>query len=101
MIESTKQNDGLDLVPLTDGELELEVSEMEAIGLKSLLTANGIQAVVVGASQLPNLPYQIHVPAENLAEAVRIVQEAGQAGPPAADVAEQEGEAEGDKPPQD
>ncbi len=100
MSEAT-QYDGLELVPLTDGELELEVSEMEAISLKSLLTANGIEAVMVGASQLPNLPYQIQVPAGNLTDAIRIVQEARQAGEPAAEVAEAAGEAQGDQPPQD
>jgi hypothetical protein len=75
---SPEQNniDPEELVPLTDGELELSVSEMEALALQSLLAANGIEAVIVGATALPNLPYEIHVPAGHLAEATQIVQDA-------------------------
>jgi hypothetical protein len=100
MTENAPQ-DEMTLVPLTDGELTLEVSEMEAIGLKSLLLASGVEAVIVGASQLPNLPYQIYVPASQAAEAIRLVREAGQAGPLAAEAAEAEGEAAGDMPPEE
>lgn len=64
------------LVPLTDGELELELSEMEQITVRTLLEANGIQVVVQGASQMPNLPYELLVPENQLAEAVEILKAA-------------------------
>ena len=99
MNETAPNSEDLDLVPLTDGELELAVSEMQALSLKSLLAANGIDAIIVGANVLPNLPYQIHVPAGVKDEAVRILQEARQAGPSAAEAAEIEGESQGDAPP--
>lgn len=71
------------LVPITEGGLELELSEMECLSVKTLLLANGIQVVVQGASQMPNLPYEILVPANQLDEAVRIITEAEQSGPAA------------------
>jgi hypothetical protein len=70
----------LEMVPLTDGELELAVSDMEAASLKSLLATVGIDAVIVGASPLPNLPNQIHVPAGRLQEAIDLVREARETG---------------------
>lgn len=92
-MHEAEQNSDLDLVPLTDGELELEFSEMEAISVKTLLLANGIEAITVGASQLPNLPYQIHVPTAQRDEAVRIFQEAQSSGALTAESAEAAGEA--------
>lgn len=91
--------ESLELVPLTNGELELDLSEMEAISVKSLLDANGIDAVIDGASQMPNLPYKIQVPAAQLADAIRIYREAREAGAPAAEAAELAGEAPGDSLP--
>ena len=41
------------MVPLTDGELEIAVSDLEAASLKSLLATADIEAVIVGASPLP------------------------------------------------
>jgi hypothetical protein len=73
------------LVPVTEGGLELELSEMECLSVKTLLEANGIQVVVQGASQMPNLPYELLVPANQLEEAVRIITEAQQSGPAAID----------------
>ncbi len=71
------------LVPVTDGGLELELSEMECLSVRTLLEANGIQVVVQGASQMPNLPYEILVPANQLDEAVRIITDAQSSGPEA------------------
>jgi hypothetical protein len=70
----------LNLVPLTEGGLDLELSEMEAMSVKMLLDANGIPAVVRGTSLMPNLPQEILVPMHQLEEAVRIVADARQAG---------------------
>ena len=70
------------LVPLTEGGLELELSEMESLSVKTLLEANGIQAMVVGASQMPNLPYEILVPASQLQEAIRVIKDSQLGLPP-------------------
>jgi len=74
------------LVPLFDPPREL--TEMEAANLMSLLTSNGIEAVLVEAEMLPNLPSRIDVPSDQLKEARRIVEEALDAGPSAAEEGE-------------
>jgi hypothetical protein len=72
----------VNLVPLTEGGLEMELSEMEALSVKTLLEANGIQVITVGASQMPNLPYELMVPAEQLQEAIRVIKDSQQGLPP-------------------
>ena len=85
MSESRALNPELNLVPLTEGGLELELSEMETLSVRTLLEANGIQVVVQGASQLPNLPYEILVPANQLRSAIQIIQDAQSANAQAAE----------------
>jgi hypothetical protein len=97
MTEST--NDSLDLVPLREGGLELELSEMESLAVRSLLSANGIDAVVAGASVMPNLPYELLVPRGQVDNACRIILDAQSAGAEAAEDAEAAGEQSGDQPP--
>lgn len=99
MSDEMKNHDAEELVPMTDGEFVLAMPEMEALALQSLLAANGIHAVLNGVATMPNLPFEIHVPAGSLEEAARIYQEAQEAGPEAADAAEAAGEETGDTPP--
>ena len=68
--------------------------EMEAMAVHGVLVANGVEAVLVGSSSLPNLPFMVQVPLEAREEALRLLAEAQAAGPAAADEAEQAGEAE-------
>jgi len=82
MSDSMNSQADVNLVPLTEGGLELELSEMETLSVKTLLEANGIQVMVVGASQMPNLPYEILVPQSQLQEAIQIVKDAQQGLPP-------------------
>jgi len=82
MSNSMNSQADVNLVPLTEGGLELELSEMETLSVKTLLEANGIQVMVVGASQMPNLPYEILVPQSQLQEAIQIVKDAQQGLPP-------------------
>jgi hypothetical protein len=82
----------LDLVPLFEKEEDL--SEMEADTIKSLLEAGGISVVSVGAEMLPNLPFELRVPREQLAQARAIIADALEAGADAAD----EGEAASEHP---
>ena len=88
MNNSSPAADGRKLVPLVLDGLELEVSELELATLKPLLEANGIEVVVQGATPLPNLPYELLVPEEELERAQQILREALQAGPEGAVEAE-------------
>jgi len=63
-------------------------AEMEAINIHSILQAEGIPSVLVGASTIPSLEFQVQVPRVHLAEAQRILEEAKAAGPEAAAEAE-------------
>jgi len=63
-------------------------SEMEATAIHSMLTSNGIPSVVVGASTIPSLEFQVQVPRATFAEAQRLLEEARAAGPEAAAEAE-------------
>ncbi len=85
MNEALTDTSGMRLVPLTEGGLELELSEMESIALRTLLEANGIDVVLQGASQMPNLPYELLVPENQLEEAVRVIRESQQSGAQAVD----------------
>lgn len=84
-------------VPLVLDGLELELSEIELATVKPLLEAAGIDVVVQGATPLPNLPYELLVPEDELERAVAILREALQAGPEGA----AEAEAAGEEPPAD
>ncbi len=59
-------------------------AELEANSIQSMLRANGIAAVVVGASVIPSLEFQVQVPRADAAEAGRLLEEARAAGPEAA-----------------
>ena len=63
-------------------------AEMEANAIHGILTANGIPSVVVGASTIPSLEFQVQVPRAAAEEAERLIEEAQAAGPAAAEEAE-------------
>ena len=63
-------------------------AEMEANAIHGILTASGIPSVVVGASPIPSLEFQVQVPRAAAKEAERLVDEARAAGPDAAAEAE-------------
>ena len=90
-------SDPVDLVlVLEEDGTPLEVTEMEATSLQSLLEASGIEAVIVGAEMLPNLPYRIQVPSDQAKQAAEIIAEARAAGSEGAEEAERAGEVSGD-----
>ena len=72
-------------------------SEVEAIGIKNVLEANGIAAVIVGDSVLPNFPFEVRVAREQAERAKALIEEVSKAGPAAADEAELAGERANDK----
>ncbi len=52
-------------------------SEFEAMSVKNLLEANGIAAVLVGDSVLPNLAFEVRVARDEAALARKLIAEAG------------------------
>ena len=67
-------------------------AEMETITIKGILDASDIPAMIVGPSVLPNLEFQVQVPAELAARAQQVIEDARAAGPMAAAEAELAGE---------
>jgi hypothetical protein len=63
-------------------------AEMEALNIKALLDANGVESTVVGPHVLPNLEFQVQVSEELAARAQALIEEARAAGPEAAAEAE-------------
>jgi hypothetical protein len=67
-------------------------SEMEAMSIKNLLDSNGIAAVLVGDSVLPNFPFEVRVARDQAARARVLIADAETIGPAAAEEAELESE---------
>jgi hypothetical protein len=63
-------------------------AEMEALALHGLLEANGIESAVVGPSTIPSVEFQVQVLRSQLEAAERVMAEAQEAGPAAAEEAE-------------
>jgi hypothetical protein len=62
--------------------------ELEAMGIKNVLDANNIPTILSGPHVMPNLPFEVQVPAHLLAEAEEILRAARQDGRRAADEGE-------------
>ena len=78
-------------------ELDLETiasaaSEMEATSMKKFLESNGIAAVLVGDSVLPNLAFDVRVARDQAERARVLLADAETIGPAAAEEAELESE---------
>ncbi|HWC99192.1 MAG TPA: DUF2007 domain-containing protein [Candidatus Sulfopaludibacter sp.] len=63
-------------------------AELEANNIHAILESNGIPSLLVGASMIPSLEFQVQVPREQLEAAEKAVAEARAAGPDAAAEAE-------------
>ena len=72
----------LDMVALWDSSAI--DSEVEADMIRGVLDSSGIPTLLVGASQYPNLGFQVMVPRGKVLEAQRLIEEAKAAGPDAA-----------------
>ena len=80
----------LDMVTLWSSNTVM--AEMEADMIRGVLESNGIPVMVVGASQYPNLPFEVRVPRGKVKEAEELIEQAQAAGPDAAVEAEAESE---------
>lgn len=67
-------------------------AEFEATEVKNLLEANGIAAVLIGDSVLPNFPFEVRVAEENAEKARLLIDDYIKGGPEAAEQAELESE---------
>jgi hypothetical protein len=72
----------LDTVPIVS--MMGATGEMEAMGVKSVLDAAGIPAVLIGDSTLPNLEFHVRVAGSDVERAQAVLAEARAAGPEAA-----------------
>jgi len=91
-VEAVDDSSELDLQTLyhADGTL----AEIESMGIKNLLEANGVAAVVVGNSVLPTMSFEVRVARDQVERAREVLKEAQAAGPAAADEAEARFEAQ-------
>jgi hypothetical protein len=63
-------------------------AELEANNIHGLLEASGVPSIVVGATVIPSLEFQVRVPRAQLKQAERLVAAARAGGPEAAAAAE-------------
>jgi hypothetical protein len=63
---------GLETVFHAEGS---STAEFEALTIKSFLEANGIAAIVVGDSVLPNMPFEVKVPSDQARWARKLISE--------------------------
>ena len=68
---------GLDLETVFSGEAGAG-TEFEAMNVKNLLLSNGIEAVLVGDSRLPNFSFEVRVARNQAALARQVIDEAEQ-----------------------
>jgi Putative prokaryotic signal transducing protein len=85
-VEEVDDSSDLDLETIyhADGTL----AEVESMGIKNLLEANGIAAVVIGNSVLPTMSFEVRVARDQVERAREVITEAQAAGPVAAEEAE-------------
>ena len=92
-VEEVDDSDELDLETIFHSDDT--TAEVEAIGVKNVLEANGIAAVLVGDSVLPTFGFEVKVAREQVESARQVIAQAEADGPAAAD----EGELESEKNP--
>ncbi len=63
-------------------------AEFEANAIKSVLESNGIAAIIVGDTVLPNMPFEVRVAAEYAPRALQVLEDAQRGGAEAADEAQ-------------
>ena len=92
----TRENEGSDpsreLDMVTVRRTMGTTGEMQALAIKGILDSNGISAIVVGTSMMPNLSFFVRVARADLEKAQAMIAEAEAAGPAAAVEAELESE---------
>jgi hypothetical protein len=67
-------------------------AEMEAVGIQSVLSAAGIEAIINGSAQIPTVPFEVLVAHDKAARAREVIAEALASGPEAAEEGERASE---------
>jgi hypothetical protein len=70
-------------------------AEMEAVGIQTVLSSVGIDAIINGSTALPSVSFEVLVARSKVVEARRAIAEALQAGPEAAEEGEAASELSG------
>jgi hypothetical protein len=91
-VEQVDASSGLDLETIYRSSSSI-TAEVEVMAIKNFLEANGIAAVIVGDTVLPNLGFEVRVPRGQVEVAKELIAEAQKAGAEAAEEAEKESEA--------
>ena len=91
-VEEVDDSSDLDLETVFHVEGSSVTAEIEAMSVKNLLESNGIAAVLVGDSVLPNLPFEIKVAREQATRSRKLIKDAEASGPQDADELETESE---------
>ena len=91
-VEEVDDSAALDLETVFHAEGSSVTAEIEAMSVKNLLESNGIAAVLVGDSVLPNLPFEVKVAREQAERARKLIKDVEAVGPEAAEEMEAESE---------
>ena len=92
-VEEVDDSSRLDLETVFHVEGGGSMAEMQAMNIKNLLESNGIAAVLVGDSVLPNFPFEVKVAREQTDLARRLIEDAEESGPIEPDEVEKQSEA--------
>lgn len=79
-VEEVDDSEDLDLVTIYGSGAAM--GELQAMGIKNLLESNGIAAVMVGDSVLPNLPFELKVARINADKAQKLIADTEKANLP-------------------
>ena len=91
-VEEVDPSSNLDLETVFHAEGGSVTAEVEAMSVKNLLESNGMAAVLVGNSVLPNLPFEVKVAREQSGRARKLIKDAELVGSQADDELEQQAE---------
>jgi hypothetical protein len=80
-VEEVDNSSELNLETVFHVEGSGSLAEMQAMNVKNLLESNGLSAVLVGDSVLPNFPFEIRVAREQADLARRLIADAEESGP--------------------
>lgn len=94
--EDAGANPSRELDMVTVRRTEGTSGEMEALAIKGILDASGVDSIIIGNSTLPNLSFFVRVASADLERAQTLIAEAEAAGP--AGAVEAESESEGQPP---
>jgi hypothetical protein len=89
-VEEVDDSEDLDLETIFQSNGPM--AEVEAVGVKNVLEANGVAAVLVGDSVLPNLGFEVKVARDQVENARELIAQAERDGPAAAVAGELESE---------